>query len=80
MSKNTDDLDMLTFQPFGDDTMVNNQEQIIKKTAQEEAAPPKRNKQEKIVTSNKTKSEKFNGIIIGFILVFLFVAYDVIMH
>jgi hypothetical protein len=76
MSKNTDNLDMVTFQPFGEETLISNEEELKKTTSNSKHVEEEEISPNNVVKANKSKSEKFNGVIIGLILAFLFVAYD----
>ena len=77
MSKNTDNVDMVTFQPFGEETLQRNEEELKKITSNS-----KKEELEKKISNNSAvkvknlKSAKFNGVIIGLVIAFLFVAYD----
>lgn len=75
MSKN-DDLDMVTFQPFGEETLMSNEEELKKTTNSVHEEAEQTVSSNSVVKANKSKSEKFNGIIVGLIIAFLFVAYD----
>lgn len=77
MSKNTDNLDMVTFQPFGEETLQSNEEELKKTTSSSKKEEVEREISHKSAVKVKnSKSEKFNGVIIGLVVAFLFVAYD----
>ena len=76
MAKNNDNLEMVTFQPFGEETLMSNEEELKKTTNSVHEEAEQTVSSNSVVKANKSKSEKFNGIIVGLIIAFLFVAYD----
>lgn len=77
MSKNTDNLDMVTFQPFGEDTLLSNEKELKKITSNSRKEElEKKVSQKSAVKVKKSKNEKFIGVFIGLVIALLFVAYD----
>lgn len=82
MAKKTNDVDMLTFQPFGEETLMENEERVKKAT--KNAQPDVKKIVEKKVRSvnepSKTKNDALKGVMIGVVVAMLFICYDIFLH
>lgn len=71
MSNDNNNLDMVTFQTVGEDTLKN-QEKEIKKSNSVSIKSSHKNAQRE----QKSKNQKLSGFMIGLVFAFLFIAYD----
>lgn len=81
MTKNTNEADMLTFEPFGEKTLIENEKiNKSKNIAQKDVKKIVKNKTISSSKKNTPPNSILNGIILGFVITGLFICYDIFLH